>query len=254
MIVPRSEDGGAFRAKYSKDATGWAEWKSGIVAGKISEQNAEFKREVYLSRYAAPIEIVSNEDVAKAYKEYTDGTDVFVPWNVVSPDLRKELVKAGVSVSYGDVTAGNKTIKFEEEFPYEEYSDRDSSGRTLTKEQQEYFKDSKVRDEEGNLIVVYHGTDAEFTVFDRTKGRSNADIQGMFFSPWDIDAGGYGKNVGGYYLNIKNPASESTGYKALRMFQGQNNAGVKAREYLISKDTMALITVTRNTLPSIPNR
>ena len=50
----------------------------------------------------------------------------------------------------------------------------------------------------------------------------------------DIDAGGYGGNVGAYYLNIKNPASESMGYKALNKFQGQNNAGVKAREYLES--------------------
>ena len=38
------------------------------------------------------------------------------------------------------------------------YSTRDSSGQELTKAQQEYFKDSKVRDENGNLKRVYHGT------------------------------------------------------------------------------------------------
>ena len=32
----------------------------------------------------------------------------------------------------------------------------DNQGRTLTKEQQEYFKDSKVRDEKGKLITVCH--------------------------------------------------------------------------------------------------
>ncbi|MBR1899954.1 MAG: hypothetical protein IJ820_02690 [Lachnospiraceae bacterium] len=108
----------------------------------------------------------------------------------------------------------------------------DSEGRQLSEAQQEYFKDSKIRDEDGNLRVVYHGTDQEFTVFDRTKGRANMDIQGMFFSPWDIDAGGYGSNVKEYYLNITNPASESVGYAALNRFKGQNNAGIKAREYL----------------------
>lgn len=60
------------------------------------------------------------------------------------------------------------------------------------------------------------------------------DIQGSFFSPWELDSQGYGANVKAYYLNITNPASEQMGYKALRMFQGQNNAGVKAREYLES--------------------
>lgn len=112
--------------------------------------------------------------------------------------------------------------------------DTDSTGRELSAEQREYFKDSKVRDEDGNLLVVYHGTDADFTVFDASKGRANMDIQGMFFSPWELDAQGYGKNVSAYYLNITNPASEALGYKALNMFKGENNAGVKAREYLQS--------------------
>lgn len=92
--------------------------------------------------------------------------------------------------------------------------------------------DTKIVNEEGNPRVVYHGTSEKFTVFDRTKGRSTMDIQGMFFSPWEIEAGGYGENVGSYYLNIQNPAPESVAYSALRRFQGQNNAGIKAREYL----------------------
>ena len=111
----------------------------------------------------------------------------------------------------------------------------DSQGRELTPEQAEFFKNSQIRDENGNLMVVYHGTDATFTMFDRTRGRSTMDIQGSFFSPWELDAQGYGKNVEKYYLNLKNPADEGTAYKALNRFKGQNNAGVKAREYLESK-------------------
>ncbi len=93
---------------------------------------------------------------------------------------------------------------------------------------------SKVVDEEGKPLVVYHGTDAEFTVFNRTKGRSNMDIQGMFFSPYDADSAGYGSRVGAYYLNLRNPADEATAYKALNRFKGQNGAGIKAREFLES--------------------
>ena len=93
---------------------------------------------------------------------------------------------------------------------------------------------SKIRNEDGNLLVVYHGTDANFTVFDRTKGRANMDIQGSFFSPWEEDSEGYGSHVGRYYLDITNPAPEGVAYKALNRFKGKNNAGVKAREYLES--------------------
>lgn len=110
----------------------------------------------------------------------------------------------------------------------------DSEGRELTAEQAEFFKDSKVLDEDGRLRVVYHGSDQDFTVFDRSKGRANMDIQGSFFSPWELDASGYGGKVRAFYLNVKNPASEQTAYKALRKFQGQDGAGIKAREYLES--------------------
>ena len=93
---------------------------------------------------------------------------------------------------------------------------------------------SKIVDENGEPLVVYHGSEEDFNVFDKTKGRANMDIQGMFFSPWDDDARGYGSNVRAFYLNIKNPANESAGYKTLRRYQGQNGAGIKAREYLVS--------------------
>lgn len=47
------------------------------------------------------------------------------------------------------------------------YSLSDSDGKQLTKEQNEYFKDSKMRDENGNLKVMYHGSqNAGFHVFD----------------------------------------------------------------------------------------
>ena len=97
-----------------------------------------------------------------------------------------------------------------------------------------WFKGSKVVDENGKPLVVYHGTEANFDAFDMSKGRANMDIQGAFFSPWELDAKGYGRNIKPVYLDIKNPADEATGYKALKKFQGQNNAGKKAKEYLKS--------------------
>lgn len=45
----------------------------------------------------------------------------------------------------------------------------DSLGNELSQEQIEFFKDSKVRDENGNLLVMYHGTFEKFTIFDILK-------------------------------------------------------------------------------------
>ena len=95
-----------------------------------------------------------------------------------------------------------------------------------------WFKGSQVVDEAGKPLKLYHGTEADFDVFDITKGRKNMDIQGSFFSPYELDARGYGPNVKEVYLNIKNPADEGTAFSVLKKYQGQNGAGIKAREEL----------------------
>ena len=94
---------------------------------------------------------------------------------------------------------------------------------------------SKIVDENGEPLVVWHGTPERFNVFDRTKTRANMDIQGNFFTPWELDAQGYGENVRAFFLNIRKPAGFQQGYAALNKFKGQNGAGVKARELLVSQ-------------------
>ena len=48
-----------------------------------------------------------------------------------------------------------------------QFSLSDSDGKQLSKGQQDYFKDSKMRDDNGNLKVMYHGSqDAGFHTFD----------------------------------------------------------------------------------------
>lgn len=130
------------------------------------------------------------------------------------------------SVSQENAPVKDSTTRFS-------LSDTDSNSNTLTAQQRSYFKESKIVDEDGNLRVVYHGSSENFNTFDVSKGRANMDIQGSFFSPWDIDAQGYGDNVRAFYLNIKNPAPEGVAYKALNAHKGENGAGIKAREDLI---------------------
>ena len=64
-----------------------------------------------------------------------------------------------------------------------QYSLTDNQGRTLTKEQQEYFKDvsPEVKDDNGNLKRFYHGSNSEFTVFDKAKGSQSNSNAGVGF-------------------------------------------------------------------------
>lgn len=84
---------------------------------------------------------------------------------------------------------------------------RDSEGNELTEAQQEYFKDSKVRDKDGNLLVVRHGTDADFNVFDFSKSGKNgkAEGYGFYFSDDPEITNKYGAKQKEVYLNITKP-------------------------------------------------
>ena len=95
-------------------------------------------------------------------------------------------------------------------------STTDNQGRELTKEQQDFFKDSKVRDNKGNLITVYHGSNADFTVFDNNKIGTATGFpmygEGFYFTDSKSEATDYSGNSAiskgkmyETYLDIKNP-------------------------------------------------
>ena len=88
----------------------------------------------------------------------------------------------------------------------------DSEGRQLSAEQIEFFKDSVVRDADGKLLVVYHGTpNGSTTIFDKAKTSEINDMgQGIYFSTNKGDASSYmgksrNKKLYSTYVNIKAP-------------------------------------------------
>ena len=90
--------------------------------------------------------------------------------------------------------------------------DVDSEGTQLTEAQQEFFRDSKVRDSKGRLLVVYHGTpDGKFYEFSYDKAGMVGGSQhgyGFYFSDSERDAKLYTQGTGTIiraHLNITNP-------------------------------------------------
>ena len=118
----------------------------------------------------------------------------------------------------------------------------DSEGRELSEGQQEYFKNSKVVDEEGRLKVVYHGSMADFNIFDLSEARDTEDIEAFFFSGDYEESSGYG-NVREFYLNIINPADYNTAYDIFFKHKGKEHAGRLAREELQSMGYDGVIAV-----------
>lgn len=90
--------------------------------------------------------------------------------------------------------------------------DTETAERMVREAARNAMLDTKIVDEDGYPLIVYHGTSERFNEFDMSKGRSTMDIQGAFFSPWELDAKGYGDRVGAYFLDLHNPAEESVAY------------------------------------------
>ena len=83
----------------------------------------------------------------------------------------------------------------------------DSNGNRLSENQQKYFANSKVRDKNGNLKIMYRGGNNSDTVFRRenTHG-SNLYGRGFYFTDSESHAKQYG-TITEYYLKIDNPLS-----------------------------------------------
>ncbi len=90
----------------------------------------------------------------------------------------------------------------------------DSEGKRLSEGQREFFKDTKVVDDNGKLLVVYHGSKSIFTVFDtgRIGLNGSQEGQGIYFTDNKDFAEGYSDGKGQLlegYLNIQKPLSDS---------------------------------------------
>ena len=137
---------------------------------------------------------------------------------ISSQDFGNDPVNGGFTTEIRNLIPTNKIYKEDIQQAYGKDADirfslSDNQGRKLTKKQQEYFKDSKVRDENGNLLTVYHGSKNKFNVF-------TSDIN--WFSSSKEYSNNYGKKANLFnkvtkrepkkskvtfetYLNIKNP-------------------------------------------------
>lgn len=93
--VPVSELTSGYHAEKAKDSVGEKSWHAGPVSGKLPTGK---KRKVILSRWDKPIRIVPDEEVAKKISEILDGENIPIPYNVITPSLRKELEKLGVLI------------------------------------------------------------------------------------------------------------------------------------------------------------
>ena len=182
--------------------------------------------------YAPHRKVVYNMPDTVPYLDANGKKQTMKTYDYIKAELVKELtVRDSISEALADTSSEGiipqfkAAVKKSQEEKSLSLPKTDSEGSNLSAEQQEFFKDSVVRDADGNLMVMYHGTanGGAFTVFDGDK-LGNRTLtsqigQGFYFTNVKKEAESYMKNVDIYgkvsngknpnlhqvYLNITNP-------------------------------------------------
>ena len=314
--IPESEKTSGYHAEGAKDAVGLVPWHSGSVNGLLPKDR---QRSVMLSRWRKAVRVVPDSEVAESIAEQLEGTGLAIPWNVVTPNQVRELVKLGVPIT--TVESGQQAPETKEkfmaqmeelrkEFPQAQFvnvkmtkdafkewgkkahvkarlvesfekekariaSDAKEKGSYMlapngkkskldaeqwatvrTTNFKKWFGDwendpenaSKVVDENGEPMVVYHGRSADFNTFEKKEGvrfimglEDKVKAEGFFFSPdralAEEFAGNAARHRGGKanvvpcYLNIRKPM-DLTGEDYDRIYED-----VTGWDYTVGMDT-----------------
>lgn len=155
--------------------------------------------------YAKPEEAF-NIDAYQLEQQGYDGAIMQTARGTIYSVFDNRQVKSATD-NIGTFDKGNPDIR---------YSSRVSNGKQLTEAQMRYFKNSQVRDADGNLIPVYHTSYDDFFTFDRQRlgentlgnavdaGLAATALVGHWFNTQDLS-----EQIGGkaatYYLNVENP-------------------------------------------------
>ena len=90
MEVPESELTSGYKAEKAKDSVGMTPWPASVIQGKLTG-----KWSVLLTRWAKPVRIVPDSEVAQNIAEQIAGQIDVMPSNVETPSVRSELEKLG---------------------------------------------------------------------------------------------------------------------------------------------------------------
>ena len=152
--------------------------KSASINEKKQEQTAVHSQKEIPTESAAPVSKNSvaqeegknnNRNITKRTSADLKGNKKTTPASPLAPaDNRNNgmtTLQGGVNTDVINQSVAQKTVENNNR-NITKFSLRDSDGNKLSEGQKEYFKDSKAVDENGNLLVMYHGTKkGGFTTF-----------------------------------------------------------------------------------------
>lgn len=177
-----------------EDASQIGQWEQAVEHPELVNKDGKFVLDKRLqTMYGKRIE----KNPANMVNASNDA-DTITPVTIVGTD-------SDYRIAANKEKVNEKTIKSKKPF-----SIKDSEGNILTDNQAKFFEKSKIRDKDGNLLLVYHGTPTGgFTVFRNglTYFTANRDYAKRYTRVAGTGRNGNTPQVYEGYINIKKPFS-----------------------------------------------
>lgn len=150
-------------------------------------------------------EIGLSEDEAERFAMETEGKQYPVIEDKDLPEYY-QIADENAQLDAKNPAYEGETIKIngKDRTVYNSNGDRIAKSKEALENFYKWFGDSKVVDEQGRPLVVYHSTDVEFSVFDKTKADSSVGLPGFYFSSSEQYSREYGSITMTVYLKAEN--------------------------------------------------
>lgn len=174
-----------------------------------------------------------NNYLALEYKEWVENTSTFLHGG--------DKIIAGENGSYrdGQITEIDKGLDKLREWVETKYQ---LAGQTTSDNFKKWFGDwendpknsSKVVNEKGEPLMMYHGTSSDFNIFDKKLIKSTNYGKGFYFTSDLSKAQQYGENIKAVYLDVKNPLDLTTSANDAEFNKWYNKKNSPYDGYIVS--------------------
>ena len=174
-----------------------------------------------------------NNYLALEYKEWVENTSTFLHGG--------DKIIAGENGSYrdGQITEIDKGLDKLREWAETKYQ---LAGQTTSDNFKKWFGDwendpknsSKVVNEKGEPLMMYHGTSSDFNIFDKKLIKSTNYGKGFYFTSDLSKAQQYGENIKAVYLDVKNPLDLTTSANDAEFNKWYNKKNSPYDGYIVS--------------------
>lgn len=168
---------------------------------------------------------ISESEYIELWRENEDGDIIGEPVKIrLSDHFNKRTSQHDIDLRFDETLKQNfetilnsdaiKSLFGKERTVYNSNGDRIAKSEAALKNFWNWFGDSKVVDNQGRPLVVYHGTDAKFDTFDISKfGQTDSGEfgKGFYFTGSKTYAEEYGSVIMPTYLKITNPYTTQVG-------------------------------------------